>query len=247
MAELRDALWKAADKLRGATDAAHYKDYVLGLVFLRYAMDGGRWDELAARAAGDDIGVLLDAAMDEIAAASPALDAALPRPFGAGGVDQRRLAGLIAPHRGHSGERHPARRARRGLRVLPGEVRPRRGQARRRVLHARQRRPAAGRGAGAVRGPGLRPVLRLGRHVRPGGEVRPRPPGPPRRHRGLRPGVQRAHLAPGQDEPRHPRHHRRPEHPLGGHLLRRQAPRPQGRLHPRQPAVQHVRLGARDR
>ncbi|MCW2931432.1 MAG: hypothetical protein JWM19_2394 [Actinomycetia bacterium] len=96
MAELRDALWKAADKLRGATDAAQYKDYVLGLVFLRYAMDGGQWDQLAARAASDDIGALLDAAMDEIAAASPVLDAALPRPFGAGGVDQRRLAGLVA-------------------------------------------------------------------------------------------------------------------------------------------------------
>jgi type I restriction enzyme M protein len=96
MAELREALWKAADKLRGATDAAQYKDYVLALVFLRYAMDGGRWDQLAARAASDDIGALLDSAMDEIAAASPVLDAALPRPFGGGGVDQRRLAGLVA-------------------------------------------------------------------------------------------------------------------------------------------------------
>jgi type I restriction enzyme M protein len=95
MAELREALWKAADKLRGATDAAQYKDYVLALVFLRYAMDGGRWDQLAARAASDDIGALLDSAMDEIAAASPVLDAALPRPFGGGGVDQSRLAGLV--------------------------------------------------------------------------------------------------------------------------------------------------------
>src|SRR5258708_40323142 len=84
MAELRDALWKAADTLRGATDAAQYKDYVLGLVFLRYAMDGGRGDQLAARAAGNDIGALLDAAMDGTATASPVLDAALPRPFGAG-------------------------------------------------------------------------------------------------------------------------------------------------------------------
>ena len=96
MAELREALWKAADKLRGATDAAQYRDYVLGLVFLRYAMDGGRWAELAAHAGSDDIGARLDAAMDDIAAASPVLDAALPRPFGAGGVDQRRLAGLVA-------------------------------------------------------------------------------------------------------------------------------------------------------
>ena len=35
--------------------------------------------------------------------------------------------------------------------------------------------------------------------------------------------------------------------PLGGHLLRRPAPGPEGRLHPRQPAVQHVRLGTADR
>ena len=34
---------------------------------------------------------------------------------------------------------------------------------------------------------------------------------------------------------------------LGGHVPRRQAPRRQGRLHPGQPAVQHVRLGAPDR
>ena len=64
-------------------------------------------------------------------------------------------------------------------------------------------------------GPGLRPVLRFRRHVRPGREVRPRPRRPPRRHRRLRPGVQRAHLAPGQDEPRHPRHRRRPRPAAG--------------------------------
>ena len=39
--------------------------------------------------------------------------------------------------------------------------------------------------------------------------------GPARRHRDLRPGVQRAHLAAGQDEPGHPRHQRRPGQPRG--------------------------------
>lgn len=39
MAELRDTLWKAADKLRGSMDAAQYKDFVLGLVFLKYVSD----------------------------------------------------------------------------------------------------------------------------------------------------------------------------------------------------------------
>ena len=32
-------LWKAADKLRGSMDAAQYKDFVLGLVFLKYVSD----------------------------------------------------------------------------------------------------------------------------------------------------------------------------------------------------------------
>ncbi len=39
LAELRDTLWKAADKLRGSMDAAQYKDFVLGLVFLKYVSD----------------------------------------------------------------------------------------------------------------------------------------------------------------------------------------------------------------
>ena len=34
MKELKDTLWKAADKLRGSMDASQYKDVVLGLVFL---------------------------------------------------------------------------------------------------------------------------------------------------------------------------------------------------------------------
>ncbi|OPG14160.1 class I SAM-dependent DNA methyltransferase [Microbispora sp. GKU 823] len=39
MADLRETLWKAADKLRGSMDAAQYKDFVLGLVFLKYISD----------------------------------------------------------------------------------------------------------------------------------------------------------------------------------------------------------------
>src|SRR4051794_2313971 len=39
MAELKDILWKSADKLRGSMDAAQYKDFVLGLVFLKYVSD----------------------------------------------------------------------------------------------------------------------------------------------------------------------------------------------------------------
>jgi type I restriction enzyme M protein len=39
MRELHDILWKSADKLRGSMDASQYKDFVLGLVFLKYVSD----------------------------------------------------------------------------------------------------------------------------------------------------------------------------------------------------------------
>ncbi len=37
--ELKDTLWKAADKLRGSMSASQYKDVVLGLIFLKYVSD----------------------------------------------------------------------------------------------------------------------------------------------------------------------------------------------------------------
>lgn len=48
--EIQDILWKAADKLRGSMDAAQYKEFVLGLVFLKYVSDAfaERREELAA-------------------------------------------------------------------------------------------------------------------------------------------------------------------------------------------------------
>src|SRR4051812_4876818 len=39
MKELKDTLWKAADKLRGSLAAHQYKDVILGLVFLKYVSD----------------------------------------------------------------------------------------------------------------------------------------------------------------------------------------------------------------
>jgi type I restriction enzyme M protein len=39
MKELKDTLWKAADKLRGSMDASQYRDVILGLVFLKYVSD----------------------------------------------------------------------------------------------------------------------------------------------------------------------------------------------------------------
>jgi type I restriction enzyme M protein len=37
--ELKDTLWKAADRLRGSLSANQYKDVILGLVFLKYVSD----------------------------------------------------------------------------------------------------------------------------------------------------------------------------------------------------------------
>ena len=39
MKELKDTLWQAADRLRGALSANQYKDVILGLVFLKYVSD----------------------------------------------------------------------------------------------------------------------------------------------------------------------------------------------------------------
>jgi type I restriction enzyme M protein len=67
MKELKDTLWKAADKLRGSLSANQYKDVILGLVFLKYVSDA--YDErrkeiradLSADGYDDDqIGDLID-------------------------------------------------------------------------------------------------------------------------------------------------------------------------------------------
>ena len=60
MKELKDTLWKAADKLRGSMDASQYKDVILGLVFLKYVSDafderrGQIESELTAQGYGQD-------------------------------------------------------------------------------------------------------------------------------------------------------------------------------------------------
>jgi len=55
MKELKDTLWKAADKLRGSMDASQYKDVILGLVFLKYVSDAfdERREQIAAELSAD--------------------------------------------------------------------------------------------------------------------------------------------------------------------------------------------------
>jgi type I restriction enzyme M protein len=67
MKELKDTLWKAADKLRGSMDASQYKDVILGLVFLKYVSDAfdERREQISAELETqgldeDQIAVLID-------------------------------------------------------------------------------------------------------------------------------------------------------------------------------------------
>ncbi|MBT2500100.1 SAM-dependent DNA methyltransferase [Agromyces sp. ISL-38] len=57
--ELKEILWKAADKLRGSMDASQYKDVVLGLIFLKYV--GDAFEERREQIAGE----LAEAGMDD--------------------------------------------------------------------------------------------------------------------------------------------------------------------------------------
>ncbi|ORW34188.1 restriction endonuclease subunit M [Mycobacterium paraense] len=81
--ELKDTLWKAANKLRGSLSAGQYKDVILGLVFLKHASDS-RWKSLAHNAESPDIGRLVDDAMEA---------ATLPRLYE--NLDPRRLGELV--------------------------------------------------------------------------------------------------------------------------------------------------------
>jgi type I restriction enzyme M protein len=56
-AELHAVLWRAADKLRGSMDAAQYKDFVLGMVFLKYVSDAfaERRDQVRAELLADGV------------------------------------------------------------------------------------------------------------------------------------------------------------------------------------------------
>ncbi|MEU2133800.1 class I SAM-dependent DNA methyltransferase [Streptomyces sp. NPDC018352] len=55
--DIQAVLWKAADKLRGSLDAAQYKEFVLGLIFLKYVSDAfdERRNELAEELAANGI------------------------------------------------------------------------------------------------------------------------------------------------------------------------------------------------
>ena len=90
--ELKDTLWKAANKLRGSLSSSQYKDVILGLVFLKHVSDA-QWKSLADNAKSPDINRLVDEAMQAVMSANPALADLLPRLHHT--VDQRRLGELV--------------------------------------------------------------------------------------------------------------------------------------------------------
>ena len=81
--ELKDTLWKTANKLRGSLPAGQYKDVILGLVFLK-CVSASQWESLAHNAESPNIGRLLDDAMEE---------AGLARLYGS--LEPRRITELL--------------------------------------------------------------------------------------------------------------------------------------------------------
>lgn len=81
--QLKDTLWKAANKLRGARSAGQYKDVILGLVFLKHIAESS-WKALADNTNAGDLGRLVDDAMQAVG---------LPRLYE--DLDQRRLGELM--------------------------------------------------------------------------------------------------------------------------------------------------------
>ena len=126
--------------------------------------EAARWEALRAAAKQPDIGKRIDDALSLIEAENPKLKGILDKRYARAQLPDGKLGELVdlvsTIGFGAIGRRG-ARRAGPGLRILPGHVRQRRGQARRPVLHAAQHRQDAGGRAGAAPRQGLRPVLRL--------------------------------------------------------------------------------------
>ena len=124
---------------------------------------------LQANAKQPEIGKLIDDAMVAIERENPSLKGVLSKDYARPAIDKTQLGELIdlIGTIAHGRRREPLQgHPRPRLRVLPRPLRQRRRQGRRRVLHGALRGQAAGRDARAVQGPRLRPLLRLGRHVR---------------------------------------------------------------------------------
>ncbi len=158
-------------------DAAEDRDeYIAENIF--WVPAEARWTHLEDMARQPAIGRIVDGAMAAIEHDNPVLREVLPKDYARPALDRQRLGqliDLISNIRVGDEDARSRDVLGRVLRVFPLAVRQRRGQEGRRVLHPALRRQSAGRDAGAVPRPGLRPVLRLLRHVRAVGGIHPRP------------------------------------------------------------------------
>jgi len=130
---------------------------------------GARWSELQKNARQPNIGELVDRAMEAVERDNPSLKGVLPKDY-ASGARQDPPRPAHRPDLQHSPRRRREPRPghpRPGVRVLPRAVRECRGKEGRGVLHAALHRQAPCGNAPPIQGAGLRPLLRLGRHVCP--------------------------------------------------------------------------------
>jgi hypothetical protein len=193
-----------------------------------------RWSHLQASAKQPTIGKLIDEAMIAIEKVNESLKGVLPKDYGRPALNAVMLGELIDLISGIALGEGGTRRATSwagSTNISSASSRAPRASA------AASSTPPLGRAhhgrdARTLPGPRLRPLLRLGRHVRAVGNVRRGAWRPSGRHRHLWPGVELHHLAAVQDEPRRARHRRR--HPLEqrGHLPQERTARPARRCDP---------------
>jgi type I restriction enzyme M protein len=128
-----------------------------------------RWSHLKGQAPQPTIGRTVDDAMDAIERENPTLKGVLPKDFARPGLDKARLAQLINLV-SDIGLGSPADRAKdilgRVYEYFLAQFASAEGKKGGQFYTPAPRRPRARRDAGALQGPRVRPLLRLGRHVR---------------------------------------------------------------------------------
>ena len=244
-----------AERAEGA-DPEDRDEYTAKNIF--WVPPEARWSHLKAQARQPTIGQLVDGAMAGIERDNPALKDVLPKDYARPALDKDRLGQLIDRISNIKVGDADARSQDvigRVYEYFLSQFASAEGKKGGEFYTPRSGRQAPGQDAGALSRPGLRPLLRLVRHVRAVGRVHRRARHRQRQQRespesAPRPisaiyGQESNHttLAARQNEPRHPRH-RRADRPRR-QLPQRPPSRPQGRLHPRQSAVQRLGLGRR--